>query len=110
MEKITFDLPAMYADHHVKAVREALLSVEGVEDVYASSMLKRAVVSFDPNKVTPDRLEEKLKEAGYEVGKDPKVPQPPRNTDDNSPWFQVIKRVTKTDRRDIEMAGDFRKY
>ncbi|RLC82477.1 MAG: hypothetical protein DRI61_02215 [Chloroflexi bacterium] len=110
MERVTFDLPLMYADHHVKAVRDVLLGVDGVGDVYASSMLKKVIVSYDPEKVTPALLEEKLKEAGYEPGKELEVPQPPRNTDDKSPWFQLIKRITQTDRRDIEMAGDFRKY
>ncbi len=110
MEKVTIDLPAMYADHHVKRVRELLLSVEGVKDVYASSMLRKVIVSYDSSKVAPALLESKLREAGYEPGKEPDVPTPPRHIDDTSPWFKVIKRITQTDRRDIEMAGDFRKY
>ncbi len=110
MEKVTIDLPSMYADHHVKAVRDVLLGVDGVGDVYASSMLRKVVVSYDPAKVDPSVLEAKLKEAGYEPGKEPEVPPPPPHTADNSPWFKVIKRVTQTDRRDLEMAGDFRKY
>ncbi len=110
MERVVIDLPSMYADHHVKKVREVLLSLEGVKDVYASSMLRKVIVSYDDSKVTPALLESKLKEAGYEPGKEPEVPRPPRHIDDSSPWFRVIKRITWTDRRDIEMAGDFRKY
>jgi copper chaperone CopZ len=110
MEKVVIDLPSMYADHHVKSVRELLLSLDGVKDVYASSMLKKVIVSYDSSKLNPATLEAKLKEAGYEPGKEPEVPRPPRHIDDNSPWFKVIKRITQTDRRDIEMAGDFRKY
>lgn len=110
MEKVVIDLPSMYADHHVKRVREVLLNIEGVKDVYASSMLRKVIVSYDSSKVAPSSLEAKLREAGYEPGKELEVPPLPRNTDDTSPWFKVIKRITQTDRRDIEMAGDFRKY
>ncbi|MCS7285643.1 MAG: heavy-metal-associated domain-containing protein [Anaerolineae bacterium] len=110
MEKVVIDLPSMYGDHHVKRVREVLLGLEGVQDVYASSMLRKVVVSYDSSKLSPSVLESKLKEAGYEPGKEPEIPRPPRHTEDQSPWFKVIKRVTQTDRRDIEMAGDFRRY
>jgi len=33
MENVLFDVPSMYADHHVIAVRQALLALAGIEDV-----------------------------------------------------------------------------
>jgi len=53
MEKIVLDLPALWADHHVKAVREVLAGLDGVEDVYASSGWKQALISYDPGKIEP---------------------------------------------------------
>ena len=65
MEKKTFELPAMYADHHVVEVRRLLLEIPGVQDVYASSAFKVADVTFDPDKVSEDEITSKLTEAGY---------------------------------------------
>ena len=48
MEKKSFKLPAMYADHHVVEVRRILLEMPGVQDVYASSAFQVADVTFDP--------------------------------------------------------------
>lgn len=65
METVTFDLPAMYGDHHVIEVRRILLGVEGVAEVYASSAFHVAEVTFDPSKVAAGALEALLDEAGY---------------------------------------------
>jgi len=65
MEKKSFELPAMYADHHVVEVRRLLLEIPGVQDVYASSAFQVADVTFDPDQVSADELAEKLSEAGY---------------------------------------------
>ncbi len=37
MEKIVLNLPTLYADHHVMILRDALLALDGVSEVYASS-------------------------------------------------------------------------
>ena len=60
MEKKSFDLPAMYADHHVVEVRRLLLETSGVKDVYASSAFQVADVTFDPGVVSESELAEKL--------------------------------------------------
>ena len=40
MPKATLDVPGLWADHHVTAVREALTGLEGVDEVYASAAWK----------------------------------------------------------------------
>jgi copper chaperone CopZ len=63
MEKKTYELPAMYADHHVVEVRRILLEMPGVEDVYASSAFQVAEVTFDPEAVNEEAIAQKA--AGY---------------------------------------------
>jgi copper chaperone CopZ len=110
MEQVTFSLPAMWADHHVLAVRQALAAVPGVEEVVASSFYKDVLVQYDPASVGPDGLEAALHEAGYAPGAEPALPTFVPRIDDTSDWFQFQERVTETDKRDLEMSGDFRKY
>jgi copper chaperone CopZ len=108
--KVVFDVPKMYADHHVEAVRKALLALPGIEEIIASSALKRVVVRYDTERLNPGAIEQALQAAGYAPGEEWELPKLPEGKEDHSPWFQVIPRVTKTDRRDLEMSGDFRKY
>ncbi len=110
MEKVTFSIPAMWADHHVLAVRETLGRVSGVEEVIASSLYQDVLVKYDPATVNPENLANALAEAGYEVGTAPELPTHPERIADTSDWFQFQERVTVTDRRDLEMSGDHRKY
>lgn len=110
MEKTVFNVPKMYADHHVKAVREALLQLDGVEDVLASSAFKRVVVGYDSDRLEPKAIEEALRAAGYGPGEDWEIPSPPEGKEDDSAWFKMIRRVTETNMLDLEMSGDFRKY
>ncbi|MFN2174807.1 MAG: heavy-metal-associated domain-containing protein [Anaerolineales bacterium] len=65
METITYELPAMYGDHHVIEVRKILGEIPGVEDIYASSAFQAVEVKFDPEKVSEEQIEKKLDEAGY---------------------------------------------
>jgi len=110
MEKMMLDVPKMYADHHVEAVRTALLQLDGIEEVIASSAFKRVIVGYDPKRLRPSGVEEALRAAGYAPGEDWPLPSLPEGKEDASPWFRVIQRVTRTDMRDLEMSGDFRKY
>lgn len=110
MERATFSIPAMWADHHVLAVRQALGQVSGVEEVLASAMYKDVLVRYDPTTVTPDVLQSALAEAGYEIDKAPALPTFPERIDDASDWFQFQERVTETDLRDLQMSGDHRRY
>jgi len=100
----------MYADHHVQAARSALLQLDGVEDITASSAFKRIIVSYDPKKATPDELEEALRSAGYAPGEEMELPPTLEGKEEGSPWFQLIPRVSSTNLLDLEMSGDHRKY
>jgi len=100
----------MYADHHVQAARSALLQLDGVEDITASSAFKRIIVSYDPKKATPDELEEALRSAGYAPGEEMELPPTLEGKEEGSPWFQLIPRVSSTKLLDLEMSGDHRKY
>lgn len=65
MEKKSYELPTMYADHHVVEVRRILLEIPGVVDVYASSAFRVVEVSYDPEKVKESDIAGALEEAGY---------------------------------------------
>jgi len=110
VEKTVLHVPKMYADHHVQAVREALLPLDGVEDVLVSSAFKRVVVGYDSDRLEPSAIEEALRAAGYGPGEDWEIPSPPEGKQDESAWFKTIRRVTETNMLDLQMSGDFRKY
>jgi copper chaperone CopZ len=110
MEKVTFNVPAMWADHHVLAVRQAIGQVNGVQEVLASAMYKDVLVKYDPAAVTPEALVAALAQAGYEIAQAPTLPTYPERIDDASDWFQFQERITETDMRDLIMSGDHRKY
>lgn len=65
MEKITIEIPTLYGDHHVLEVRKILLSLPGVQDVYASSAFGFMEVTYDPTKINDLEIKMKLDEAGY---------------------------------------------
>lgn len=110
MEKVTFSIPAMWADHHVLAVREALSQVSGVEEIIASAMYKDVLIKYDPSTATPDTFKSALAQAGFAIAQTPPFPTYPDRIDDSSDWFQFQERITETDLRDLEMSGDHRKY
>ncbi len=62
---VTFETPALYADHHVLEVRRVLLAVPGVQDVYASSAFRLVDVTFDEDVVTEAQLAGVLEQSGY---------------------------------------------
>jgi len=67
MDKVTFSIPAMWADHHVLDVRQALGQVSGVEEVLASAMYKDVLIKYDPTSATPEILADALAKAGFKV-------------------------------------------
>jgi copper chaperone CopZ len=110
VERASFDLPRMYADHHVETVRTALLQLAGVEEVFASSAAKRAVITYDATRLKPGAIEDALRAAGFAPGDEPPLPKVPEGKEDDSAWFTSIQRITRTNMKDLEMSGDFRKY
>lgn len=65
MTVLTFELPAMYGDHHVIEVRRLLFALPGVEDVQASSGFHLVEVRYDPATVDAEQITAALAEAGY---------------------------------------------
>jgi copper chaperone CopZ len=65
MKTATFTLSMMYGDHHVLAVRQLLLKLPGVADVYASSSFQIVEVEFDEKKLSEEKIQSVLSEAGY---------------------------------------------
>jgi len=111
MEKLVLDVPALWADHHVLKARDALASLDGVENVYASSAWKQVLVSYDSAETDPASIEKALAEAGYPVGEGevPVLVQPTAIHRDPQ-WEVVGARTTETNRVDLEMSGEFRRY
>lgn len=109
MEQLTVQLPGMWADHHVLAVRNALSSLAGIEQIEASAARKFVRLSYDPAVVGADKVLQALQSAGYDTTASA-FPEPPANKDSGSPWFVRDARLTQTNRLDLEMSGDFRKY
>ena len=70
MNSVTLSAPAMFADHHVLKAREALLALDGIDDVYASSAWQSVIVSYDAAKIEPAAIEKALAEAGYAPDKE----------------------------------------
>lgn len=109
MRKIVVDVPEMYGDHHVLRVREALLNAAGVKEVIASSARRKVGVVFDEAVTSPEALRDALVAAGYSF-EAPASHEMPLRHEDGSSWYVVADRVTKTEIKDREMAGDFRRY
>ena len=62
---VTLETPAMYGDHHVQAIRQMLLEMPGVEEVYASSGFRAVEVAYNPDQIKEDAITNKLAEFGY---------------------------------------------
>jgi copper chaperone CopZ len=110
MESALFNVPRMFADHHVLVVRDVLLQAPGVQEVTASAMSRWVQVTFDPAAVSAESLQESLVEAGYGPDVCIECAPPPLRKDDGSFWHTLRPRVTETNPLDAEMSGDFRKY
>ena len=65
MKSATFQVPAMYGDHHVVEVRRILSAIPGVQDVYASSAFHVVQVTFDESQTNDLDLQVILDNAGY---------------------------------------------
>jgi copper chaperone CopZ len=74
MEKISLNIPMMYGDHHVLAIRQLLGAMEGIESVYATSAFKHVIITFDPAKTNQAAIEQVLADNGYKVGEEIPVP------------------------------------
>jgi copper chaperone CopZ len=110
MDRLVVDVPAMYGDHHVLKVRQVLIDTPGVSDVVASGARRRVAMTFDKAATSPEAILEALRGAGYAPEDAPPYPHFPKRHEDGSAWYVVLGRTTVTERKDREMAGDFRRY
>ncbi len=65
MEEVQIHVPAMYGDHHVLAVRQMLLQLPGVCEVYASSCFQTVQVKYEPERIDKETISAALETAGY---------------------------------------------
>jgi excisionase family DNA binding protein len=116
MENALLSVPAMYADHHVIAVRNAIKAMPGVADVWASSAWRQVQVTYDPALLSPQDISRALEQAGYPAGEGQfgegealVAPTPGLSTKDPA-WDALGARVTETNQADLTMSGEFRRY
>ena len=109
MEKTVLSVPTMWADHHVLKVREVLTALDGIEDLYASAAWKQVVVEYDPAKLDEAGIVDALADAGYGIDGAPDLEGQPLSAGDPA-WDKLGVRVTKTNKRDHELSGEFRRY
>lgn len=107
MEQLALNVPGMWADHHVIAVRGVLQGVDGVEVTGASAMDATVRLEYDPARTDPQKLSAQLEQAGYTVGEAAGAEPPPTS---KPAWATAGVRVTATDPADLAMSGDHRKY
>lgn len=109
MERTILSVPAMYADHHVTRVKDALSGLSGVVEVTASAAFKEVIVGYEPSSVSVKDLTAALEEAGYPV-QDEKAMSESEVKESDPAWKALGLRVTTTNPTDLEMSGEFRRY
>jgi copper chaperone CopZ len=106
MEKVQFNVPNLWADHHTLKVREVLSQVPGVAEVVASSAFRMVVTTYDPATVTPGAIMATLDEAGYPVATEGAgvvtQPVPMQDGRRDLAWTRLGMRQIKTDERDLK--------
>ena len=107
MDRATFTIPALWADHHVLAVRQVLGAVPGVANIAASAMNREVALDFDPAATSPEAIAKALSAAGYAPGELPQAGPAPQK---KAAWNTCGYRVTVTNQADSAMSGDHRKY
>jgi hypothetical protein len=71
MDKVVLNVPGMYGDHHVLAVRDMLGKLPGVENILATSAFKQVIVWYDAAKAKPADFESVLAAQGYGQSEEP---------------------------------------
>lgn len=108
MKTISFEVPALYGDHHVVEVRKLLLETPGVNDVYASSAFHLVEVTFDPGQIDEQKIEAILDQAGY-LGELPLPVEADASTylqSDRSESFFRHTEVFETTRQTVSFTQD----
>lgn len=109
MASLELTIPALWADHHVTAVKRLLSPIAGVEDVIASSAFKAVVIEYDAKKTSEQALVKALTDAGYAPGELQVIERRPDGRFDPA-WDINGVRTTITNQVDLQLSGEFRKY
>jgi len=111
MKQLILEMPTMYADHHVLKVREALEGLKGIEEAFASSAWKKLMISYQEKSIKPAEIEEALTKAGYPPGEaaTPILVKASSDLKRDPQWEKLGSRVTETNQKDLEMAGQSRR-
>jgi copper chaperone CopZ len=106
MEKVQFNVPNLWADHHTLKVREVLTKQPGVTDIVASSAFRMVAMSYDPAVTNAEAISQALSAAGYPVAKEGEgvliQPVPMQNGRRDPAWNRLGMRQFKTDERDLK--------
>ena len=65
--KSEIKISGMSCAHCIARVEKSLKDVDGVKEVKVDLESGKATVKYNPKKVEPSKLEEAVKEAGYDV-------------------------------------------
>ena len=65
MQQVKFEIPVLYADHHVLEIKNILKEVEGIKDFFISSAFKIVKIDFDESAISEEELKTLLVKAGY---------------------------------------------
>lgn len=65
MKTTIIELPMMYGDHHVVAVRKLLETLPGVAEIYASSGFHIVEIQYDETQLKEEEIRDTLAADGY---------------------------------------------
>ncbi len=108
MERLSFEVPELYADHQVTLVKEKLEGLPGVGQVQVSPVFGLVIVEVDAEQTPASLIKEALEGLALKGEGEMVIPSP---ADKGDPaWYQVALRNTKTNPQEITMSGEFRQY
>ena len=108
MDRLSFEVPELYADHQVSLVKDKLGSLPGVGQVQVSATFGLVVVEVDTEQTPAPLIEEALE--GLELKGEGEMVTPPPPDKGDPAWEQVGLRNTQTNSQEITMSGEFRLY
>ncbi len=67
MERIVLTSPGIGSDHCIRAIADAIMTLDGIVSVNGSAEAKQVTVTYDPKKVSFECIEDTMEEEGYPV-------------------------------------------
>ena len=108
MERLSFEVPGLYADHQVPLVKEKVESLPGVGQVQVSATFGLVIIEVDAEQTRTSLVKEALE--GLDLQGEGEMVTPPPADKGDPAWFRVGSRNTQTNPQEITMSGEFRKY